>query len=130
MEWMLEDKEPRPVKSGNLLNQSLWKEKPIIGKVVSLEKAMLNFDCISGKIKYFPGVMFKIENNGLIQEAGILGSVEDYKEFIGEEVDYLYEKIELSPQIVANNPLYKWNYTIKIINNPEKNLKNSYTLNL
>jgi len=130
MEWMLEDKEPRPVKSGNLLNQSLWKEKPIIGKVISLEKAMLNFDCISGKIKYFPGVMFKIENNGLIQEAGILGSVEDYKEFIGEEVDYLYEKIEVSPHIVANNPLYKWNYTIKIINNPEKNLKKSYTLNL
>jgi hypothetical protein len=107
---------------GYALTKKIWKEKPANGKVISLEKAMLNFDCFEGTVKYFPGVMMKIKQNGHIIDAGIPGFVEDYEGFIGRKVDYDYTKIELVPHKTTAY-MHAWQYSLRTTDNPENELK-------
>jgi hypothetical protein len=124
------NKKEKPVEEGFLMDKVIWKGKPITGRVISLEKTILNFDCVSGAVKYFPGVMLKVQDSEGIKEAGIIGSVDDYKEFLDEEISYLYRKIELKPKTAANYNLHMWDYSLELINNPDKKLKKIPRINL
>jgi hypothetical protein len=126
----LKPKKERSIEEGFLMNQEIWKGKPLIGKVIDIKKAPLNYDCLSGLIKYFPGVMLKVQDKEGIKEAGIVGFVEDYIEILGGEISYLYEKIRLTPKKEIGYPLHMWGYSIELINNPEKEFKKDFRISL